>query len=60
MTKPEAGKPHDHRDSWDAADTAALADLLEDDEGLTYREIGERLGRTREAVRSKARWLGLR
>lgn len=52
-------KPHDHGDRWDAADVDHLLELLNDPQ-YTYAEIGVLLGRTGEAVRSKARRLGLR
>lgn len=51
-------KPHDHRDRWDKADVVHLIRLLQ--KPLTYAEIGEKLGRTKYAVRSKARRLELR
>ncbi len=42
---------HDHRETWDKSDAAALQALLAD--GLAHAEIALRLGRTVSAVRSK-------
>ena len=52
-------KPHDHGELWDTSDQNWLKIFLQ--EGLlTYKQIGDKLGRTALAVRSKARRLGLR
>jgi len=54
-------KPHDHGDHWDKADVQWLNSLLNHPHmKLTYKQMGERLGRTALAVRSKARRMGLR
>jgi predicted transcriptional regulator len=54
-------KTHDHGDRWDESDRYWLEHLLNRQPvRLTYAEVARRLGRTRDAVRSKARRLGLR
>ena len=50
--------PHDAGENWDTSDVEALRSLRA--EGLSYRRIALRLGRTTSAIASKLHWLRAR
>lgn len=54
-------KPHDHGDDWDRADIRNLTRLVKQrkKQKQTWQWVGDQLGRTGDAARSKARRLGL-